>query len=283
MIDFGKPEDTLRSKVYTVIFEADTRAGRIFDLALIYLIVISVLVVLFDSVDEINMRFGLQLRILEWIFTGIFTFEYAVRLWCVRRPIRYARSFYGIVDLLAVAPTYLAIFAPGIQALIDIRILRLLRLFRLLKLTAYVSEYGALGRALYASRRKIFVFLSFVGMVVLIMGTIMYVVEGAENGFTSIPISVYWAIMTMTTVGFGDIVPHTDLGRIVSSVMMLLGWGILAVPTGIVSAKFVNLKEKPTTRTCPECLTEGHLSASRFCRDCGCELPNFADSIDGSK
>ena len=283
MIDFGKPEDTLRSKVYTVIFEADTRAGRIFDLALIYLIVVSVLVVLFDSVDEINMRFGLQLRILEWIFTGIFTFEYAVRLWCVRRPIRYARSFYGIVDLLAVAPTYLAIFAPGIHALIDIRILRLLRLFRLLKLTAYVSEYGALGRALYASRRKIFVFLSFVGMVVLIMGTIMYVVEGAENGFTSIPISVYWAIMTMTTVGFGDIVPHTDLGRIVSSVMMLLGWGILAVPTGIVSAEFVNLKERPTTRTCPECLTEGHLSASRFCRDCGYELPNYVDSVDGSK
>jgi len=182
------------------------------------------------------------------------------------------RSFYGIVDFLAVVPSYLALIAPGIHVLIDIRVLRLLRLFRLLKLTAYVAEYATLGRALYSSRRKILVFLTFLGMVVLIMGTVMYVVEGPKNGFTSIPISVYWAIMTMTTVGFGDIVPQTDIGRIVSSLTMLLGWGILVVPTGIVSAEFVFQRDQPTTRTCSQCLSEGHLKDSKYCRNCGYEL-----------
>lgn len=261
-----------RQRFYTVIFEAETPAGRFFDLTLIWLIVLSVTVVLFDSVDSVHANWGSQLMVMEWIFTGIFTVEYCARLWCAPKPAAYMRSFYGIVDFLAVVPSYLALIAPGIHVLIDIRVLRLLRLFRLLKLTAYVAEYATLGRALYSSRRKILVFLTFLGMVVLIMGTVMYVVEGPKNGFTSIPISVYWAIMTMTTVGFGDIVPQTDIGRIVSSLTMLLGWGILVVPTGIVSAEFVFQRDQPTTRTCSQCLSEGHLKDSKYCRNCGHEL-----------
>jgi voltage-gated potassium channel len=180
------------------------------------------------------------------------------------------------VDLLAVLPTWLALLAPGLHALIDVRILRLLRIFRVLKMSEYVTEYRALGAALAASRRKILVFLSFVLMAVLVMGTLMYVVEGAGNGFTSIPIGIYWAVTTMTTVGFGDITPRTDLGRAIASLMMLLGWGILAVPTGIVSAEFTAQRfrgAEPTTRTCPECLSEGHESTALFCRDCGAKLP----------
>lgn len=272
MLTKQTPDDGLKQRCYTVIFEADTPAGRFFDLSLVWLIVVSVTVVMLDSIDSIHSGWGEQLMILEWMFTGIFTIEYGARLWCAPKPLVYMRSFYGIVDFLAVIPTYLALLAPGIHVLIDIRVLRLLRLFRLLKLTAYVTEYATLGRALYSSRRKILVFLTFVGMVVLIMGTVMYVVEGPENGFTSIPMSVYWAIMTMTTVGFGDIFPQTDIGRVVSSFTMLLGWGILVVPTGIVSAEFVFQRDKPTTRTCGQCLSEGHLVDSKFCRDCGAEL-----------
>lgn len=270
--NINKSDGGWKRRTYVVIFEANSPAGRLFDLTLIWLIIFSVCVVLIGSVDTVQDRFGIELKWLEWFFTGIFSVEYCARLWCAPRPFGYVRSFYGIVDLLAILPSYLALFVPGLHVLIDVRVLRLLRLFRLLKLTAYVVEYASLARALYASRRKIFVFLSFVAMVVLIMGTIMYVVEGPENGFTSIPISVYWAIMTMTTVGFGDIVPHSDLGRVVSSIMMLLGWGILAVPTGIVSAEFVSQKEQPVTRTCSQCLSDGHLVTSEFCRDCGASL-----------
>lgn len=284
--EFGKPATGLRLRLYTIIFEADTRAGRSFDLVLIGVILASILVVVLDSVERLRLAHGELFAVLEWIFTGIFTVEYLARLYCVRHPLRYARSFYGVIDLLAVLPTYLAFLVPGIHALIDVRVLRLLRVFRVLKLTEYVAEYGALGRALVASRRKIFVFLSFVCLVALVMGTLMYVVEGHENGFTSIPVSVYWAITTMTTVGFGDITPKTDLGRMIASLMMLLGWGTLAVPTGIVSAEFTaqRLGRKPTTRTCHECLSEGHLPGARYCRDCGSPLPAYIHEpgTDGS-
>lgn len=274
---FGKPVTGWRLRLYTIIFEADTRAGRLFDLALIWVIVSSILVVLLDSVAAFHASHGAMLMALEWIFTVLFTAEYVLRLLCVQRPWRYMRSFYGVIDLLAVIPTYLAILVPGLHALIDVRVLRLLRVFRILKLTEYVAEFGALGKALVASRRKIFVFLSFVCMVVLVMGTVMYVVEGPENGFTSIPISVYWAVTTMTTVGFGDITPKTDLGRLIASMMMLAGWGTLAVPTGIVSAEFTarRIGGEPTTRTCHHCLSEGHLSTARYCRDCGAALPDY--------
>lgn len=224
---------------------------------------------------SIHAHFARELLALEWTFTLLFTAEYLARLSCVRRPGSYARSAFGIIDLLAVLPTYLALLVPGVNALIDVRVLRLLRVFRILKLTHYVAEFGALGHALAASRRKILVFMSFVMRVVLVMGTLMYVVEGPENGYTSIPVGVYWAITTMTTVGFGDITPRTDLGRTIASLMMLIGWGTLAVPTGIVSAEFTAQKfhREPTTRTCQECFSEGHVPSARFCRDCGAALP----------
>jgi voltage-gated potassium channel len=273
----GKPLTGWRLRFYTVIFEADTRAGRRFDQALIAVILTSVAVVVADSVQGISQRFHFELTMLEWLFTLVFTLEYLARLSCVRHPMRYVLSFYGVVDLLALLPTYLALLVPEVGVLIDVRILRLLRVFRIFKLTAYVSEYQAIGQALRASRRKIMVFLAAVMMIVLVIGTLMYVVEGPANGFTSIPTSVYWAITTMTTVGFGDITPKTDLGRLIASVMMLLGWGTLAVPTGIVTAEMTYArKASTTTRTCQECLTEGHMPDANFCRHCGARLPVYA-------
>ena len=273
----GRPPAGWRQRLYTVIFEADTRAGHAFDMALIGMIVASVVVVIANSMAGINARYGEMLGVLEWFFTLTFTAEYLARLACVHHPWRYMRSAFGIIDLLAILPSYLAVLVPGATALIDVRVLRLLRIFRLLKLGRYVQEYRALGQALAASRRKILVFLSFVLLVVLVMGTLMYVVEGPANGYTSIPVGVYWAITTMTTVGFGDVVPRTDFGRVIASLMMLLGWGTLAVPTGIVSAEFTaaRLQGEPTTRTCHECLSEGHLPSARYCRDCGAPLPAY--------
>jgi voltage-gated potassium channel len=263
--------------VYTVIFEADTRAGRLFDLVLVWLILSSVAVVMLDSFEAIHAHWGSVLNALEWAFTVLFTVEYIVRLSCVQRPARYARSLFGVIDLLAVLPTWAALFVPGLHALIDVRLLRLLRLFRILKLVAYVEEFSALVQALAASRRKILVFLSFVLLVVIVMGSIMYVVEGPANGFTNVPVSVYWAISTMTTVGFGDITPKTGLGRFIASMMMLIGWGTLAVPTGIVSAEFTaqRWRQSPTTRTCHACLSEGHEIGARFCKDCGARLTRY--------
>lgn len=273
----GKPLTGWRLRLYTIIFEADTRAGRLFDQWLIAVILTSVAVVVVDSVQRVGPAYRTVFASLEWIFTIAFTLEYVARLLCVRHPLRYALSFYGVIDLLALLPTYVALLVPEVHALIDVRVLRLLRVFRIFKLTAYVSEYQSLGRALKASRRKILVFLSAVLMIVLVMGTLMYVVEGPDNGFTSIPTSVYWAITTMTTVGFGDITPKTDLGRLISSAMMLLGWGTLAVPTGIVTAEMTarRLATEPTTRTCQECLTEGQLPEANFCLHCGARLSEY--------
>ncbi|MCU7372268.1 ion transporter [Paucibacter sp. O1-1] len=279
----GRPLSGWRLKVYTVIFEADTRAGRAFDMVLIALVLASIAVVMLESVAPIKTRWGGLFRVLEFVFTALFTIEYLLRLACVRHPWRYARSFYGIVDLLAVLPTYLALFAPELYFLVDVRVLRLLRVFRIFKLGAYVAEYAMLAHALRASARKILVFLSVVLMVVLILGTVMYVVEGPGNGFTSIPTSLYWAISTITTVGFGDITPKTDLGRAIASLMMLLGWGVLAVPTGIVTAEMTAQRHgRPTTtRSCHDCLSEGHLPEARFCRDCGAELPPYQRDVPG--
>lgn len=281
---FGKPLEGWRLRLYTVIFEADTRAGRWFDLWLIVIILASVLVVVLDSVQTLGARFRTEFGVLEWIFTIAFTLEYVARLVCVRNPARYILSFYGLIDLAALLPTYIALFVPEVHALVDVRVLRLLRVFRVFKLTAYVAEFQSLRRALNASRRKIFVFLSVVLMIVLIMGTMMYVVEGPANGFVNIPTSVYWAITTMTTVGFGDITPKTDLGRLIASAMMLLGWGTLAVPTGIVTAEMTSqrIRTLPTTRTCHECLTEGHLAEANYCLHCGAKLPEYQRATGGS-
>jgi voltage-gated potassium channel len=277
----GKPLAGWRLRMYTVIFEADTRAGRLFDQWLIAIILISIAAVVLDSVQGLDPSFDLAFRVFEWVFTVIFTLEYAARLLCVRHPMRYALSFYGVIDLLALLPTYIALLVPEVHALIDVRVLRLLRVFRVFKLTAYVSEYQSLGRALKASRRKIMVFLAAVLMIVLVMGTLMYVVEGPANGYTSIPTAVYWAITTMTTVGFGDITPKTDLGRLIASAMMLLGWGTLAVPTGIVTAEMSmhRANEPATTRSCHECLTEGHLAEANFCLHCGAKLPQYQRDV----
>ena len=275
--ELGKPLNGWRLKLYTIIFEADTRAGRLFDQWLIAVILASVALVVAASVYWVDAEHPTTLRVLEWLFTAAFTVEYVARLACVRHPMRYALSFFGLIDLLALLPTYLAMAIPEVQALIDVRVLRLLRVFRVFKLTAYVVEYQALSRALQSSRRKVLVFLAAVCMIVLVIGTLMYVVEGPANGFTSIPIGVYWAITTMTTVGFGDITPHTDFGRVIASLSMLLGWGTLAVPTGIVTAEMtVNYRHTaPTTRTCHECLTEGHLTDARYCMHCGAKLPPY--------
>jgi voltage-gated potassium channel len=274
---FGKPERGWRERFYTVIFEADTRAGRLFDLTLVGAILLSVTVVVLSSVESVAAPHAQLLRALEWFFTALFTIEYVARWSCVKHPLRYATSFFGVIDLLAVLPTYVALAIPGAHVLLDVRILRLLRMFRILKLTPYVHEYGVLGRALLASRRKIFIFLSVVMLIVFLLGTVMYAVEGPANGYTSIPTAVYWAISTVTTVGFGDIAPKTDLGRTISSLMMLLGWGILAVPTGIISSEITAQRGlgNITTRTCPECLTEGHEATARYCKHCGAALPPY--------
>jgi voltage-gated potassium channel len=271
---FGRPEGGWRLRFYTVIFESDTPAGLLFDQLLIVAILASVAVVLADSVATLHARYEAAFQALEWGFTLLFTVEYVARLSCVRHPLRYATSFFGVVDLLSILPTYVAVLFPEAQVLVDVRILRLLRMFRVLKLTAYVWEYQAMGRALVASRRKILVFLSAVLMIVVIMGTVMYVVEGPENGFTSIPTAIYWAITTMTTVGFGDITPKTDVGRLVASIMMLVGWGTLAVPTGIVTAEMTarRMLASPASRTCGACGTAGHLPEAAYCLHCGAAL-----------
>jgi voltage-gated potassium channel len=273
---FGKPPAGWRRRLYNVIFEADTPAGRSFDIMLVFAILLSILVVVLDSVPSINANHNREMNGLEWAITLLFTAEYVARLLCVRHPIRYATSFFGIIDLLSVLPTYFSLFVPEAAALLDIRILRLLRVFRIFKLTLYINEYTLLGSALRASSRKILVFLSVVLMAVLILGTVMYVVEGPRHGYTSIPVAMYWATVTMTTVGYGDITPQTGLGKTIASFMMLLGWGILAVPTGIVTAEMTSRRLdslRRTARTCPSCNSDGHELQARFCKDCGTELP----------
>ncbi|MFC4790208.1 MULTISPECIES: ion transporter [Giesbergeria] len=270
---FGTPDAGWRQRLHTVVFRSDTPAGLWFDKVLIVLIVASVLVVMMESMEALPAWLHQTLAVAELVFTGIFTLEYLARLLCVRRPWRYARSFFGIIDLLSILPTYLALLVPGLHVLIDVRVLRLIRVFRIFKLTAFVMEYQTLGGALAASWRKIMVFLSVVLMIVLVMGTLMYVIEGPAHGFTNIPTAVYWAITTMTTVGFGDITPKTDLGRLIASLMMLLGWGTLAVPTGIVTAEMSwqrRVHEVPALQTpCPGCGSRDHSLHARYCQHCG--------------
>jgi voltage-gated potassium channel len=272
----GRPPQGWRRRLYEVIFESETRAGRAFDKVVIAAILVSVAVVVADSVPSLHTRLRAGFDFAEWCFTVLFTVEYLARIVSVQRPWRYVRSFFGVVDLLAVLPTYLALLLPETHALIDVRILRLLRVFRIFKLTDYVVEYQMLAEALAASRRKIMVFLSAVLMVVLVLGTLLYVVEGPSHGFTDIPTSVYWAITTITTVGFGDITPKTELGRLIASVMMLIGWGTLAVPTGIVTAEMTarhHVAPPLGARSCAACGASGHSPQARFCQMCGKALP----------
>jgi voltage-gated potassium channel len=262
-----------RRDLYTIIFEADTRLGRIFDVALLWGIGLSVLAVMLESVGAIHVSFGGLLRGFEWAFTILFTIEYALRLIAAPRAPRYASSFFGIVDLLAIVPTYLSLFIAGTQSLLVIRALRLLRVFRVLKLVRYVGEAGMLAAAIRSSGRKILVFLGTVLTIQLIVGSLMFLIEGAESGFTSIPQSIYWAIVTMTTVGYGDIAPITVPGKILASAVMIIGYSVIAVPTGIVASEMSGQRKSTvTTCHCHHCVREGHDTDARFCKYCGGSL-----------
>ncbi|MCH2198923.1 MAG: ion transporter [Flavobacteriales bacterium] len=266
-------ENDWRARIHEVIFEADTPAGKRFDIALLWVIVASVVVVMLESVVEIKDKYGSLLQILEWSFTIVFTIEYIARLVSVKKPLRYVFSFFGLVDLLSIIPTFLGLFIQGSGSLLVIRILRLLRVFRVLKLIGFLREARVLGQALRASRRKIAVFLMTVVALVIILGTLMYIIEDAEAGFTSIPRSIYWAVVTLTTVGYGDIAPATALGQFLASVIMILGYSILAVPTGIVSSELARTDlEHTNTRSCNSCSREGHADDAIFCKFCGEKL-----------
>ncbi|MEZ6192548.1 MAG: ion transporter [Phycisphaerales bacterium] len=270
------PGHTWRTWLYEVIFEADTPAGKAFDVVLLWSILLSVAAVLLESVASIRADYGRALYAAEWFFTILFTAEYIVRIICVRRPVLYARSFFGIVDLLSILPTYISLFIGGSQALIVIRALRLLRVFRIFKLARYVGEASVLMQALRASRAKVTVFLLTVLSIVLIVGSVMYLIEGThpDSGFTSIPTSIYWTIVTMTTVGYGDIAPQTVLGKFVASVVMIIGYAIIAVPTGIVTAELsaAGRQKIITTQMCPDCHRAGHEPDAKHCKFCGAAL-----------
>jgi voltage-gated potassium channel len=274
---FGKPDSGWRTRFHTVVFEADTRAGRAFDIGLMAVIVLSVLTVILDSVPTIRARQFQTLFVLEWIFTVLFTIEYVLRLACVKRPLRYALSFFGLIDLMSILPTYIAFFMPEAHALIDIRLLRMLRVYRVLKLPRYFDESQILMEALRNSRHKIAVFLGTIFILCIILGTLMYLIEGPANGFTSIPTAMYWAVVTLTTTGYGDIHPKTPFGQAVTSLVMLMGYGIIALPTGIVGAELAMSmsRKKPTTRTCTQCLSEGHEADAAYCKDCGSRLSPY--------
>jgi voltage-gated potassium channel len=267
-------ESAWRAHLHQVVFEADTPEGRAFDVALIVLITLSVVIVSLETMRGLSASTREWLRVVEWAFTAVFTVEYVLRLTAVRYPAAYAASFFGVVDLLAILPTYLSLFVPGAQALLVVRVLRLLRVFRVLKLAHFLTEARVLGRAMRASRRKITVFLLAVSTIVVVVGSVMYVIEGPRNGFTSIPASMYWAVVTLTTVGYGDISPKTPLGQALASLVMILGYGIIAVPTGIVTAELANAgRAGPvSTQACRACGAEGHDVDARFCRRCGAPL-----------
>ncbi len=266
-------ESTWQRRLHEIIFEADTPAGRIFDFALIVCICLSVITVILESVDSIHRVFGGVLYGIEWFFTALFTVEYILRLLCVKRPARYATSFFGLVDLMAVVPTYLSIVIPGSQSLLTIRTLRLLRIFRVFKLAGYLREARILSSALRASRRKISVFLAAVVVIVIIIGSAMYVIEGSDNGFDDIPTSMYWAVVTLTTVGYGDISPQTPIGKGLAAILMITGYGIIAVPTGIFTAEIARAgRDSVSTQACPACGAEGHDTNARHCKFCGAHL-----------
>lgn len=262
----------LQDRVYRVIFESDTPAGRGFDIILILAIVASVVAVMLDSMASVREAAGGVLSAAEWAFTILFTIEYILRLYAAPRRLRYARSFFGVIDLLALAPTYLSVLLPGGHFLLVVRVLRVLRVFRVLKLAKYVAEAELIVAALKASGRKIAVFLFAVLSIVVVVGSLIYLIEGDASGFTSIPRSVYWAIVTLTTVGYGDISPRTPLGQTLAATIMILGYGLIAVPTGLVSMEISLALSRHQKRLCPECGTSESDPDARFCRRCSASL-----------
>lgn len=262
-----------KHRLHEIIFEADTPAGKLFDIVLIVCIVLSVVAVMFDSIEQVSKQYKTYFYIIEWFFTILFTIEYILRLICVRRPLKYATSFFGVIDLLAVIPTYLSLIIAGSQYLIVIRFIRVLRVFRVLKMVQYVGEANMLIQALKASRRKVFVFLYTVMTLVVIIGSLMYLIEGSASGFTSIPRSIYWAIVTLTTVGYGDITPVTNIGQFLASLVMIIGYSIIAVPTGIVTVELSQVAKKGvSTQVCMSCCEEGHDVDAVHCKYCGSKL-----------
>ena len=266
-----------RNKLHEIIYEADTPAGKLFDVALLFVIVLSIFLVMLESVSDLNQKYYWEFYTAEWTITIIFSIEYILRIIAINKPSKYIFSFYGVVDLLSTIPTYIAFIGGGQNLLFAIRSLRLLRVFRILKITRYIGESNKLIRAIRDSKAKIFVFLFAVLILCVIMGTVMYLVEGPENGYTSIPLGVYWCIVTLTTVGFGDIHPVTPLGQFIASLIMITGYGIIAVPTGIVSAEFskgkTGEKQIPTnSQVCPHCNETNHLDNAEYCHNCGNRL-----------
>ncbi len=262
-----------KQRLHEIIYEADTKEGKWFDIILIILILISIILVMLESVESINMRYEKLFDITEWIITFFFTIEYIARIICIRKPSKYIFSAYGIIDFLSTIPKYLSIFFVGTHALIALRALRLLRIFRVLKLARFLGASNNLTKALKASRIKIAVFLFSVIVLTIILGTVIYLVEGSENGFDSIPKSMYWAIVTLTTVGYGDMSPQTPLGQFIASVVMILGYGIIAVPTGIVTSEITKAERVHTnTQSCPNCSYEGHDDDAIYCNHCGSKL-----------
>ncbi|GLT17615.1 ion transporter [Vibrio zhanjiangensis] len=267
------PRHALKHYLYIIIFGTHTKAGRAFDIALIIAILSSLAVLVLESVPSIAMQWKTELRYLEYAFTALFSIEYLLRLYCSPKPIAYAKSFYGVIDLLAILPTYLAFFFPGASFMGVIRLLRVMRIFRVLKLVRYLQDSNILLRSLLMARRKILIFFSTVGILVTIFGSLIFVIEGPNNGFTSIPKSIYWAIVTITTVGYGDIVPQTHLGKALASLTMLLGYSILAVPTGIITAELnKEMNAHKELVKCPNCNRAGHDSDAMHCKHCGSEL-----------
>ena len=262
----------VRKRIKVIIFGTDTWAGKWFDIVLIASIILSIIVVLIDSVADYHQKYGSFLIVAEWIFTIMFTVEYFLRIYCIKRPSTYIFSFFGTIDLLAVIPTYLSLFIPGTEVLAVIRVLRVLRVFRVLKLVLYMGEAELLIKALFASRRKIYLFLFFIMNIVIILGSVMYLIEGETPGFTSIPRAIYWAIVTLTTVGYGDISPDTSLGQTIAAIIMIMGYSIIAVPTGIVSSEINYIAKQSKKRDCIICEKSGLDEDVKFCSNCGSEF-----------
>lgn len=264
-----------KDKIHQIIYEADTPAGKWFDILLIITIIVSIILVMLESIESIDKKYHAVLNFAEWIITILFTIEYILRVVTIKKPTTYILSFYGVIDLLATIPKYISLIFVGTHALIALRALRLLRVFRILKLARYLGASKTLSVALKASKVKISVFLLAVLVLTIILGTVMYLVEGPKNGFTSIPYSMYWAIVTLTTVGYGDISPHTPLGQFIASIVMILGYGIIAVPTGIVTSEMTKIEPIPkNTLHCANCGMEKHLDNSKYCNNCGEKLYN---------
>ncbi len=274
-IEFDKDHAAWRVKLYNIIYEADTSLGKLFDVVLLILIVFSIILVMLESVSSYNIKYHDQFYIAEWIITIFFSIEYILRIITINKPTNYIFSFYGIVDLLSTIPSYIIFFVGGSNMFLAVRALRLLRVFRILKVTRYIGESQKLLSALNNSRAKISIFLFAVLIICIITGTLMYLVEGPDNGFTNIPISIYWCIVTLTTVGFGDIHPLTPLGRFIASFIMIVGYGVIAVPTGIVGAeisKDMSKNDEKSLKLCTTCGEKDHKTASEYCHNCGNKL-----------